>query len=123
MTKEEFIKTSGLKVGDIITTQRGKLRELHKFVDKSNTGWGMKFFGIDSKSKHYNSISKYIYSNELVDVLDLLKKNKIISFKEVGNFVNSEKKGGCVTHTAIEIITKHLKIGEADYIKKIVYLN
>jgi hypothetical protein len=123
MTKEEFIKTSGLKVGDIITTQRGKLRELHKFVEKSNTVWGMKFLGIDSKSKHYNSIKKFIYSNELEDLIISLKKKKNITFKEVGNFVNSEKKGGCVTHTAIEIITKHLKIGEADYIKKIVYLN
>lgn len=123
MTKEDFIEHSGLNVGDIITTHREKLRELHKFVEKSNLVWGMNFLGIDSKSKHYNTISKYIYSNELDEVLNALKKKNNISFKEIGNFVNAGKKGGCVTHVTIEIITKHLKIGEADYIKKIVYLN
>jgi hypothetical protein len=49
-----------------------------------------------------------------------LKKKNNISFKEIGNFVNAEKKGGCVIHITIEIITKYLKIGEADYkLKKI----
>lgn len=120
MTKEEFILNSGLNVGDIIATHQGKLRELHKFVEKSNLVWGMNFLGIDSKSKHYNSISKYIYSNELDDVLDSLKKKNNISFNDIGNFVNAKKKGGCVIHITIEIITKYLKIGEADYkLKKI----
>jgi hypothetical protein len=41
MTKEEFIKNSGLNVGDIITTNREKLRELHRFVEKSNNVWGI----------------------------------------------------------------------------------
>lgn len=120
MTKEEFVINSGLNVGDIITTHQSKLRELHKFVEKSNMVWGMNFLGIDSKNKHYNSISKYIYSNELDDVLNELKKKNNISFKDIGNFVKAEKKGGCVIHITVEIITKYLKIGEADFkLKKV----
>lgn len=122
MTKEEFLKSSSLKKGTLIETNTGSIRELFEFVEKNNR-FGMRFKGIKLDTNEYNKINKYIYLDEINEVLDFLKANKKITFNKVADLVNADKKGNCVTHLTIEIISKFLKIGIVDYSYKTILLN
>jgi hypothetical protein len=121
MTREEFIAKSSLKLGTIILTNRGSIRELVEFVENSS-GSGMRFRGIDPKSKSYNSINKYIYLSEINLLLDSLRKRKTLTFNEVSHFVSAHKKGGCVTLITVEIVVNFLKLANANYDRKILSL-
>lgn len=122
MTKEEFIVKSSLVKGTIIETHYGSIRELNEFVENKNR-FGIRFKGIDETTKQYNSIVKYIYLDEINEIVDFLNVNNKITFNEIAFFVKADKKGNCVTHLAIEIITKYLQLGIADYSKKVIKSN
>lgn len=117
MTEIETLIKIKLKRGDILTTKQGSLRMLNDYID-NKTGKGMLFIGVDKKTHKRNSISKYIYFNEIQEIVNFIKTNSIIDFKQVSTFVKANKKGGCVIHVAIILICDYLMIAKADYSQK-----
>jgi ssDNA-binding replication factor A large subunit len=119
MNDIEIIIKNKLKKGDILTTNQGSLRTLNDYID-NKSGKGMLFIGIDKKTHKRNSISKYIYFNEIQEIVNYMKINSTVDFKQVSKFVNANKKGGCITHVAIILICDYLMIAKADYSQKII---
>jgi hypothetical protein len=117
MTQIETLIKNKLQIGDIITTNQGSIRQLNDFIN-NKTGKGMLFIGLDKKTHKRNSISKYIYFNEIQEIVNFIKINSIIDFKQVSTIVKANKKGGCVTHVAIILICDYLMIAKADYVNK-----
>lgn len=119
MNDIEIIIKNKLNKGDILTTNQGSLRMLNDYID-NKSGKGMLFIGIDKKTHKLNSMTKYIYFNEIQEIVNYMKINSTVDFKQVSNFVNANKKGGCVTHVAIILICDYLMIAKADYSQKII---
>lgn len=119
MTKNEIKTIMDRHIEKPFTTHHKSKRELIKFVNNSK-GEGMKFRGYNKSTNQLNTIIKYLYFQEVIELLDFLKKEKQITFNQVATIVHADKKGGCITHIAIILITEFLNKGIADYESRII---
>lgn len=122
MTPFEIKKLGDLHIGKLIITNRKSKREISAFVENSS-GEGIIFKGINKTTNKPNSIKKYLYFHEIDEVVSLLKKSNQITFSQIESIVNTQTRGGCVTHVTIIIITIFLKVGIADYKNRLIRIN